>query len=320
MISSSKREIQTTNQKNEHAIGYETLDNETMAETPKTERKTKTHAVETINEVMAQVSKANMKTTTQTSNINNETFTAQTYKAEIETKAQTSKANTKTTTQIYKTNSETMSETSKANTKTEAQTSNINNETVTAQTKQTNSKAEARTSKRNNKITAQTSKINSQNTAVISNTGSKKAAQTSKMNNQTTALTSKSDKTKEAKVQQSNTPGLIQKLNGNNCTNTKGSIEKAKATETSRATMVVTFQQGKTNMLSTFYENQVWEKHNSKDCLIKICLFFQDDSKTWTWKSELVPEDCPSICCLQISFSTPPQDIDIKVLQDGKPV
>merc|ERR1712223_1360475 len=62
-----------------------------------------------------------------------------------------------------------------------------------------------------------------------------------------------------------------------------------------RTTMVVRLHPGQTNRLSAYVEDQ-------------------DSPSRRSWLAEVQPGDTASICGLEISFSSVPQDIDIKVI------
>jgi len=62
-----------------------------------------------------------------------------------------------------------------------------------------------------------------------------------------------------------------------------------------RTTMVVRLHPGQTNRLSAYVEDQ-------------------DSPSGRSWLAEVQPGDTSSICGLEISFSSVPQDIDIKVI------
>jgi len=95
--------------------------------------------------------------------------------------------------------------------------------------------------------------------------------------------------------------GDASKLNGNHVNGTNGAEVTLRGAKTrvneegGRTTMVVRLHPGQTNRLSAYVEDQ-------------------DSPSGRSWLAEVQPGDTSSICGLEISFSSVPQDIDIKVI------
>lgn len=112
------------------------------------------------------------------------------------------------------------------------------------------------------------------------------------------------------------------KMNGNHVNGTNGGAEvtlrgaKGRVNEEGgRTTMVVRLHPGQTNRLSAYVEDQVTKEKNlilcQKPSDISLC---QDSPSGRSWLAEVQPGDTSSICGLEISFSSVPHDIDIKVI------
>ena len=84
--------------------------------------------------------------------------------------------------------------------------------------------------------------------------------------------------------------------------------------------MVVRLHPGQASRLSAFLEEQVSKLWLLLLLLLLLLLFPQDKPSSRTWLAELLPDDSqPSILGLEISFSSEPQDIDIRVIPGTEP-
>ena len=113
--------------------------------------------------------------------------------------------------------------------------------------------------------------------------------------------------------------GDASKMNGNHVNGTNGAEVTLRGAKTrvneegGRTTMVVRLHPGQTNRLSAYVEDQV-SKENLNLCQKKHLTSDQDSPSGRSWLAEVQPGDTSSICGLEISFSSVPQDIDIKVI------
>ena len=118
--------------------------------------------------------------------------------------------------------------------------------------------------------------------------------------------------------------GTVQRKEGHTATEKKepavtinGGKESAKrpvnGKEGGRTTMMIRLHPGRTNKLSAYLESQVILPPMLSQ--IEALLYFQEKPGSRTWLTEALTEEVEdTLCGLEISFSSVPHDIDIKLL------